>query len=137
MMDIQFLSTEEVIEIQRATLPNSSKPDINKLKGALFRIKTLRDYEGCEDIFKFAAMYLIAIAKSHAFNDANKRTAFQATSIFLILNGFELNASFELVKLTILAAIGEADCDNAAFTLKILSDYRNDLVEDTVTGYGS
>ncbi|MDE9504586.1 type II toxin-antitoxin system death-on-curing family toxin, partial [Xenorhabdus bovienii] len=97
MMDIQSLSTEEVIEIQRKTLPNSGEPDINKLEGALFRVQTLRDYEGCEDVFKFAAMYLIAIAKSHAFNDANKRTAFQATSIFLILNGFELNASFELV----------------------------------------
>ncbi|MDE1481472.1 type II toxin-antitoxin system death-on-curing family toxin [Xenorhabdus bovienii] len=136
MMDIQFLSTEEVIEIQRKTLPNSGEPDINKLEGALFRVQTLRDYEGCEDVFKFAAMYLIAIAKSHAFNDANKRTAFQATSIFLILNGFELNASFELVKLTILAAIGEADYDNTAFALKILSNYRNDLVEGTVISYG-
>nr|WP_232370016.1 type II toxin-antitoxin system death-on-curing family toxin [Xenorhabdus lircayensis] len=136
-MGIQFLSTEEVIEIQRSTLPNSGEPNINKLEGALFRVQILKDYEGCEDVFKFAAMYLIAIAKSHAFNDANKRTAFQATSVFLILNGFELNASFELVKLTILAAIGEADCDNTAFALKILSDYRNDLVEGTVTGYGS
>ncbi|WP_338149467.1 type II toxin-antitoxin system death-on-curing family toxin [Xenorhabdus bovienii] len=76
-MNIRFLSTEEVIEIQRLTLPNSGNPDINKLEGALFRIQTLKDYDGCEDIFKFAAMYLIAIAKSHAFNDANKRTAFQ------------------------------------------------------------
>ncbi|PHM22586.1 death-on-curing protein [Xenorhabdus ehlersii] len=135
-MDIQFLSTEELIEIQRKTLPNGGEPDVNKLEGALFRVQTLRDYEGCEDVFKFAAMYLIAIAKSHAFNDANKRTAFQATSIFLILNGFELNASFELVKLTILAAIGEADCDNTAFALKILSNYRNDLLEEAVTGYG-
>ncbi|OTA21375.1 death-on-curing protein [Xenorhabdus beddingii] len=136
-MDIRFLSVEEVIEIQRSTLPNSGIPDIGRLEGALSRIETLRDYEECEDVFKFAAMYLIAIAKAHAFNDANKRTAFQAASVFLILNDFELNASFELVKLTILAAIGEADCDNTAFVLKILSNYRNELLEDTIAGYGS
>ncbi|MDE9557666.1 type II toxin-antitoxin system death-on-curing family toxin [Xenorhabdus bovienii] len=137
MMNIRFLSTEEVIEIQRLTLPNSGNPDINKLEGALFRIQTLKDYDGCEDIFKFAAMYLIAIAKSHAFNDANKRTAFQSASVFLLLNNFELNVSFELVKLTILAAIGEGDCDSIAFALKILSNYRNDLLEETTTGYRS
>ncbi|WP_413482442.1 hypothetical protein [Morganella psychrotolerans] len=41
----------------------------------------------------------------------------------------------ELVKLTILAAMGEAECDTAAFTLKVLSDYHNDLLEETTNGY--
>ncbi|MDC9592702.1 type II toxin-antitoxin system death-on-curing family toxin [Xenorhabdus sp. IM139775] len=136
-MDIQSLSTEKVIDIQKSTLPNSGKPDINKLEGALFRVQTLKDHEGSEDVFKFTAMYLIAIAKAYTFNDANKQTAFQATGIFLILNGFELNASFELVKLTILATIGEADGDNTAFALKVLSNYRNDLLEGTITNDGS
>lgn len=92
-MTIRFLTVDEVVEIQRSTLPNSGKPDISKLEGALSRIEALRDYEECEDIFKFSAMYLISIAKAHAFNDANKRTAFQAASVFLILNGVELNVS--------------------------------------------
>ncbi|WP_423227231.1 hypothetical protein [Morganella morganii] len=55
-------------------------------------------------------MYLISIAKAHAFNDANKRTAFQA-------------------------ATGEAERDTAAFVLKVLSDYHNDLLEETTGGY--
>ncbi|GAA0331224.1 type II toxin-antitoxin system death-on-curing family toxin [Morganella psychrotolerans] len=135
MMDLRFLTVDEVIEIQKSTLPNSGKPNIAKLEGALSRIETLRDYEHCDDIFKFSAMYLISIAKAHAFNDANKRTAFQAASVFLILNGIELNVSMELVKLTILAAMGEAECDTAAFTLKVLSDYHNDLLEETTNGY--
>ncbi|WP_413482441.1 Fic family protein [Morganella psychrotolerans] len=71
MMDLRFLTVDEVIEIQKSTLPNSGKPDIAKLEGALSRIETLRDYEHCDDIFKFSAMYLISIAKAHAFNDAN------------------------------------------------------------------
>ncbi len=109
-MTIRFLTVDEVVEIQRSTLPNSGKPDLSKLEGALSRIEALRDYEEGEDIFKFSAMYLISIAKAHAFNDANKRTAFQA-------------------------ATGEAERDTAAFVLKVLSDYHNDLLEETTGGY--
>ena len=135
MAEITFLSVDEVIAIQKSTLPNSGQPDIGKLEGALNRVHNLHIYEGCEDLFKFAAMYMVAIAKSHAFNDANKRTAFQATSIFLLMNGYELNTSMELVKLTIIAATGEDDCDNTALALKLLSDYKNELLADTITGY--
>ncbi|WP_338091408.1 Fic family protein [Sodalis ligni] len=53
------------------TLPQSGQPDINKLAGALNRVETLHYYENCDDVFKLAAMYLIGIAKAHAFNDAN------------------------------------------------------------------
>lgn len=130
MDEIEFLTSEQVVEIQNSTLPNSGPPDEGKLAGALFRIQTLAEYEECEDVFVFAAMYLIAIAKAHAFNDANKRTAFQAASVFLLMNGYELNASFELVKLTVLAAMDEAELNDAAFTLRILSDYRNDIVAE-------
>ncbi|HGE8287411.1 type II toxin-antitoxin system death-on-curing family toxin [Serratia bockelmannii] len=135
MDEVRFLSVDEVVAIQKSTLPNSGNPDSGKLEGALFRIQTLRDYEGCQDIFTFAAMYMVAIAKSHAFNDANKRTAFQAASVFLLLNGHELNTSLELVKLTIFAATGEAELGDVSFALKILSDYRNDLLSDTVSAY--
>lgn len=130
MDEIEFLTLEQVVEIQRSTLPNSGPPDEGKLQGALFRVQTLAEYDGCEDVFIFAAMYLIAIARAHAFNDANKRTAFTATSVFLLMNGYELNASFELVKLTVLAAMGEAELNDAAFALRILSDYRNDIVAE-------
>lgn len=130
MDEIEFLTMDQVVQIQNSTLPNSGPPDEDRLHGALFRVQTLAEYEECEDLFAFAAMYLIAIAKAHAFNDANKRTAFQATSVFLLMNGFELNASFELVKLTVLAAMGEAELENTAFALRILSDYRNDIMAE-------
>ncbi len=129
-MDFYFLTLEQVVEIQNSTLPNSGPPDEGKLQGALYRVQTLHEYDNCDDVFTFAAMYLIAIAKAHAFNDANKRTAFQAASVFLLLNGYQLNASYELVKLTILVAMGEAELENTAFALKVLSSYRNDLMAD-------
>lgn len=135
MNEIEFLTIDQVITIQKSTLPNSGSPDIGKLEGALFRIQNLRDYENCQDVFKIAAMHLIAIAKAHAFLDANKRTAFQATSIFLILNGYELNNFDELVKLTIFAATGEADIEGVTLALKLLSNYKDDLLFKSKENY--
>ncbi|MCW1832031.1 type II toxin-antitoxin system death-on-curing family toxin [Pantoea ananatis] len=136
MDNITFLSVDEIVAIQQTTLPHSGQPDRGKLEGAVSRVQNLLIYEECDDLFKFAAMYMVAIAKAHAFNDANKRTAFQATSVFLMLNGYELNPySMELVKLTIFAATGEADCESTALALKLLSDYKNELLTDTLEGY--
>lgn len=138
----EFLTTQQVIEIQQDTLPNSGNPNMDLLEGALNRVLTLHFYEECNDIFTLAAQYLIAIAKAHAFNDANKRTAFQAASIFLLMNidpelegeedavPYDLNQSYELVKLTVLAAMDEADLEATSFALRLLSSYRNDLMDN-------
>ena len=40
-----------------------------------------------EDAFDLAAMYAVAIATGHCFNDANKRTAHQSMDACLVLNG--------------------------------------------------
>lgn len=129
-MSIHFLTTEQVIKIQRDTLPNSGSPNLNKLEGALGRIQTLNYYEGCSDLFTLAAKYLIALTKAHAFNDANKRTAFQATSIFLLQNGFKLKRSPELIKLTVLSAESDLELLNeTACALKLLSNYKNEIFD--------
>ncbi|EMF4673895.1 type II toxin-antitoxin system death-on-curing family toxin [Providencia stuartii] len=132
---MRLLTVDEVIRIQKSTLPKSGEPNIDKLSGALGRVQSLIDYENCDDLFDLAGMYLVAIAKAHAFNDANKRTAFQAATIFLKLNNIKLFPSVYLVKLTILSAMGEFDYKQASATLRILSDYRDDLVEETSSGY--
>ncbi|WP_413739386.1 type II toxin-antitoxin system death-on-curing family toxin [Sodalis sp. RH14] len=79
-----------------------------------------------------AAMYLIGIAKAHAFNDANKRTAFQATSVFLLMNGIELNESLYLVKLTLFSAMDQANIEETTFALRLLSNYMNELLEENI-----
>jgi len=43
------------------------------------------------DVFELAACYAAFIAVAHAFNDANKRTAFATMDTILALNGIELD----------------------------------------------
>lgn len=63
-------------------------PDLGKLLGAIGRMESLLDYEfEGGDIFDAAAIVLVAIARSHAFNDANKRTAFACALYFLFSKG--------------------------------------------------
>lgn len=135
VIEVAFLTTEQVVDIQASTLPNSGLPDFGRLEGALGRVTNLCLYEGCEDIFELAAMYLISIAKAHAFNDANKRTAFQAASIFLMMNGFSLLPSSFLVKLTVWAAMDNVSKDEVAFSMRLLSDYDNQLLDDYPSDY--
>lgn len=134
-MDLVFLSKEEVERIHAETLPQSGSANTDLLEGALNRVQTLHHYEGVDDIHALAAMYLIGIAKAHAFHDGNKRTAFQASSIFLMMNGSELSASLLLVKLTVFAAMGAASLEETTFALKLLSDYGNDLINDYEEDY--
>jgi death on curing protein len=51
------------------------------------------EHDEAGDVFDCAASYGHAFAKNHAFNDGNKRTAFQAIYTFLGLNGQELDAT--------------------------------------------
>lgn len=65
--------------------------DANLLASALSRPKQLANYES-PDAAALAASYGYGIARNHPFTDGNKRTAFVATELFLVLNGFELMA---------------------------------------------
>ncbi|WP_447883119.1 type II toxin-antitoxin system death-on-curing family toxin [Serratia fonticola] len=123
MEDITFLTPEQIISIQRETLPQGAFYDENKLYGALGRVDNHVSYERCEDIFELAAVYLISIAKAHAFADANKRTAFISCASFLRANGQILIESFFLVKLTVMVAEDRVTLKQTAFLLELLSDF--------------
>jgi death-on-curing protein len=45
---------------------------------------------GTLDLFDLAAAYAYGIASNHAFNDANKRTAWSCCVLFLKVNGVQL-----------------------------------------------
>jgi death on curing protein len=66
--------------------------DMGGLEGALDRPKNLVAY-GDPDIAELTAMHAMAIAKTHAFVDANKRTAWATAGAFLRLNGYRLEFS--------------------------------------------
>ena len=60
------------------------------LDGALARVDNRLAYGMIADVFGLAAAYCVVIATGHCFNDANKRTAFDAMNFCLELNGVEL-----------------------------------------------
>ena len=66
--------------------------DVGLLESALARPMQLAAY-GEPDAASLAAAYGFGLAKNHPFVDGNKRTAFVAVELFLMLNGWELAAS--------------------------------------------
>jgi len=67
---------------------------------------------GSLDLFDLAAAYAYGLASNHAFNDANKRTAWACCVLFLKVNGIELDTPAAIVveRMPLLAAgqLGEA-----------------------------
>ena len=82
---------------------------------ALARPLNLAAY-GEPDVCALAASYAVALAKNHPFIDGNKRTAFVAMELFLILNGHELNATDAECVLAMLA-VAASEWDETALTV--------------------
>lgn len=83
--------------------------DEGLFESALARPQNLALY-GEPDAFDLAAAYAVGLAKNHPFIDGNKRTAYVAMELFLVLNGFELAADDSSATLTMLSvAAGDSD----------------------------
>jgi death on curing protein len=66
--------------------------DEGLLESALARPVNVWGYDEGVDLAALAAEYGYGLAKNHAFLDGNKRIAFVAANVFLLLNGFEIDA---------------------------------------------
>lgn len=77
------------------------------LGGALSRIEAKRHYEGLDDVFEIAGMYAEAIARGHAFADANKRTALVSALSYLLIEGFLLDRTAALEDIMVDVAEGK------------------------------
>ena len=83
--------------------------DAGLLESALARPRSLAHY-GEPDACELAAAYAFGLAKNHPFVDGNKRSAFVAAELCLVLNGWQLNASDEACVMVMLGlAGGEVD----------------------------
>ncbi len=108
------LSENDVIEIHEMILSESiglpgfceSRPLVSALK----RIDNHIAYDYVSDIYEVAALYAIAIACGHTFNDGNKRTAMVSMVTFLILNGIRLMALNEEIE-DIIVEVAEKKVD--------------------------
>ena len=87
--------------------------DMGLFESALARPKNLALY-GQPDAADFAASYGCGIARNHPFIDGNKRTAFVAVEVFLMLSGHDLVASDGDCVVTMLGVAADS-LDEAGF----------------------
>ncbi len=81
--------------------------DIGLVQSALHRPRNLAAF-GAPDIADLAAAYAYGISRNHGFLDGNKRTAFVVAYVFLLDQGYDLEASDQEAVTTMLAeAAGE------------------------------
>jgi death on curing protein len=84
----------------------------------LARVENHAHYAGLRDVFGIAALYGVAIARGHVFNDGNKRTALVCALAFLDLEGHDLPATSgienALVELMVEVAEGKVDREDLA-----------------------
>ena len=92
--------------------------DEGALESALMRPVNKVAY-GSTDIIELAAAYLYGLAMNHAFIDGNKRIAIVAAGVFLMDNGYMIEAD-EIVLYTFVLAVaaGEIDEDGATRFLR-------------------
>jgi death-on-curing protein len=76
--------------------------DLGLFESALSRPRNLVSC-GSPDVCERAAAYGYGLSRNHPFIDGNKRTAFVAVELFLVLNGRELLADDANCVLTMLA----------------------------------
>jgi death on curing protein len=88
-----WLPIEAVIDYNRLEAEASGEPhflrDPGLLESALARPRNFFGF-GEEDIVVTAVVLMAGIARAHAFEQANKRTAFEAMWHFLRQNGYDL-----------------------------------------------
>jgi len=123
---MKWVSAQEVIAFHDrllAVLPGiKGMPEPQRAEAIIYRVQNQLYYEGVEDIFVLAAIYLIAISRGRIFNDGNKRTAFFVTMVFLNRNGIAIrDEDNELEELTVSAATGDATTEVIAAVLRRLS----------------
>jgi len=123
---MKWVSAQEVIAFHDrllAVLPGiKGMPEPQRAEAIIYRVQNQLYYEGVEDIFVLAAIYLMAISRGHIFNDGNRRTAFFATMVFLNRNGIAIrDEDNELEELTVSAATGDATTEVIAAVLRRLS----------------
>ncbi|MBK5013112.1 MULTISPECIES: type II toxin-antitoxin system death-on-curing family toxin [Pantoea] len=123
---MKWVSAQEVIAFHDrllAVLPGiKGMPEPQRAEAIIYRVQNQLYYEGVEDIFVLAAIYLIAISRGHIFNDGNRRTAFFVTMVFLNRNGIAIrDEDNELEELTVSAATGDATTEVIAAVLRRLS----------------
>ncbi|MBK2638009.1 type II toxin-antitoxin system death-on-curing family toxin, partial [Escherichia coli] len=102
----------------RVTPGVAGMPDPGSAEEIMYRVLNKIEYEGVTDVWRLAAMHLLAISRGHIFNDGNKRTALFITLLFLKRNGIILPANPDFVGMTVEAAAGQLTLEQIVARLR-------------------
>jgi death on curing protein len=95
--DVRWLVKSAVLAMHDALIvDHGGTPGIRDdglLESALTRPQHLYHYEPNCSHFQLAAAYGFGLSSNHAFVDGNKRIALTAIAVFLLINGWQLEAS--------------------------------------------
>jgi death-on-curing protein len=96
LSEVFYLTVEDVVEIhneimERMRCPFSPLLHRDKLDSAIHRPRQLIHYEPGADLFAQAVSLAVGISQAQAFQDGNKRAAFEATDTFLAMNGISVD----------------------------------------------
>ena len=126
---MRLVSSQEVIEFhdrlisRDGGIPGMAEP--GRADALIHRVLNMHHDDGVTDIYDLAAVYLVAIARGHIFNDANKRTALFVAQVFLKRNGIQIMSSRisfdEMQIIAVNAATGE-------YTWKRVSDHLKAII---------
>jgi death-on-curing protein len=94
--------------------------DAGLLESALMRPRHAVAY-GNPDVCGLAAAYAVGLARNHPFVDGNKRVAFLAAGLFLILNGHRLVAT-QAQATQVMFAVAAGEIDVAGFSAWLRSN---------------
>jgi death on curing protein len=94
-----WLDRDSVIAFHEESLQRFGGPsgvrDRTMLDSALARPQNKHAYAAEFDLAGLAAAYAYGIARNHPFIDGNKRAAYLAMEVFLIISGFDLDVADE------------------------------------------
>lgn len=126
---MRLVSSQEVIAFhdrlisRDGGIPGMAEP--GRADAFIHRVLNMHHDDGVTDIYDLAAVYLVAIARGHIFNDVNKRTALLVAHVFLKRNGVQIVSSRisfdEMQIIAVNAATGE-------YTWKRVSDHLKAII---------
>ncbi len=97
---MQYLKLSEVLELQRRVIDESGGSrgllDFGRVQSAVAQPRmAFGGQELYPSIEEKAAALCYSLIQGHAFVDGNKRIGHAAMEVFLLLNGFEINAGVD------------------------------------------
>jgi death-on-curing protein len=117
---IVYLTAEDVLRVNERFAGPDQLRDFGLVDGAVMRPQQSAFGEDAyPSIHEKAAALLHGLARNHPFVTANKRTAWTATAMFYLVNGYNLPVeAVEVIGLTTDAAEGQLGVQDIAAILK-------------------